>query len=74
MQNFVIKDMDMIKKKVELIESLTDIQIATKILEVLIRLIQDTKETDDIVDQYYKKLDCEISPLSSNVDLYIKLV
>lgn len=60
MQSFIIKDLDFLKKKVDLIESLSDIQIATKILD-------DTKDTNDIIDQYYRKLECNIEPLMTNV-------
>ena len=59
-QSFIIKDLDFLKKKVDLIESLSDIQIATKILD-------DTKDTNDIIDQYYRKLECNIEPLMTNV-------
>jgi len=61
MQSFLIKDLNLLKKKVELVESLSDIQIATKILD-------ETKETNDIIDQYYKRLECDITPLNSDVE------
>jgi poly [ADP-ribose] polymerase len=60
MSNFVIDTVEKLKEKVSMVESLSQIEVATKILD-------DAKDAEDLVDQYYKKLDCEIEQVDSNV-------
>jgi len=64
MSNFVIRDKITLKSKVDLIESLSDIEIATKILE--------EKLDDDLdpFDSYYKKLFCDIKYIPSEHSLH----
>lgn len=64
MSNFVIRDKITLKSKVDLIESLSDIEIATKILE--------EKLDDDLdpFDSYYNKLFCDIKHIPSEHSLH----
>jgi len=52
MANFLIDNKVKLKEKVDMIQSLTDIEIATKIVDE----IKDSEE--DIYETYYKKLNC----------------
>lgn len=62
MSNFVIDTVEKLKEKANMVESLSQIEVATKILD-------NTKDAEDIIDQYYKKLECEIEQVDSNVKL-----
>ena len=62
MSQFVINDKKKLHEKIEMLESLRDIEVATKILD-------ETKETntDSLFDNYYKKLNCEIRLIDKEV-------
>jgi poly [ADP-ribose] polymerase len=66
MANFVINNKVLIKEKVDMIESLSDIEIATKILE-------ESKSNDDVFDSYYKKLSCQIRHVKTNEKIHSTL-
>jgi len=59
MISHIIDDEEKLKKKVEMCQSLGEIEIATKIIE-------DNKEGNDLIDQYYQNLKCSIDPLDKN--------
>ena len=54
MINFAIDSQEKVKQKLEMLEALGDIEIATKIMKDL------GGDEDDIYDQHYKKLSCDI--------------
>jgi len=56
MSNFVINTLDKLQAKVDMVESLGQIEITSKIIE-------DSKNKDDIIGQQYKKLNCDIKPI-----------
>lgn len=56
MSNFTINNKERLKEKINMIESLTDMKIATNILE--------TKSGGVPVDEHYQKLKCAIQPIS----------
>jgi poly [ADP-ribose] polymerase len=64
MANFVINNTTMVKEKIDMLDSLGDIEIATKIMD-------ETKEDEDtsIYDTYYKKLNCAINHIKPGVIL-----
>lgn len=65
MENFILNTKEKLKAKIEMIESLGDITIATKI-------ISDEKEDDEnkLLFSYYKKLHCEIKPINPKEKIY----
>ena len=68
MSNFALNTLDKIKEKVNMLDSLSQIEIATKILN-------DTKDyDDDLIEHHYIKLDCEIRPIENNVNLFINFL
>ena len=69
MVNFIIDTKEKLKAKIEMIESLSDITIATKI-------IGDEKDEDDenqLLFSYYKKLNCTIRHIDPKEEIYDKL-
>ena len=66
MQNFIISSKQKLKDKIELLQSLADIQIASKMLE-------DLKADENEFDANYKKLQINMSPLDKDV-LFHKIV
>lgn len=66
MSNFVLNTLEKLKEKVNMVDSLSQIEIATKILN-------DTKDSDNVIEQHYNKLDCEINPIDKNVIFLINL-
>lgn len=65
MSNFVINTSEKLKSKVEMLESLADMKIATNILE--------TSVEGNPVDGHYKKLDCKLTALDHS-DPVFKLI
>lgn len=64
MINFLIKDEETVKKKLEMLQSIEDIQVATKILE-------DKKDKDEnLIDHNYKKLKTDIKPVDRKSEEY----
>lgn len=66
MSNFAIKTKQQLKEKLEMLESLRDIEVATKILE-------ETRQNDNksLLDEYYNKLFCQILPLTREVITFL---
>jgi len=63
MSNFIIDNDKILKEKIDLLESLGNIEIATKI-------IKEAEGKDDIIDQHYQKLNCKIDYIPENTDLH----
>jgi len=59
----VIKTSEMLRAKMNMLESLADIEIATK-------LLKETEDSDNIVDANYTKLKCEIRALDTTSEEY----
>ncbi|XP_048337120.1 poly [ADP-ribose] polymerase 1 isoform X1 [Ziziphus jujuba] len=59
----VIRDEDIFKSKVKMLEALQDIEIAS-------RLVGFDGDTDESIDDKYKKLRCEVVPLSHDSEDY----
>lgn len=60
MSMFVIKTPQQLKEKIQMIENLSDMKIASS-------LISGTTESgDSIIDQHYKKLNCRLTPVEKN--------
>lgn len=64
MSNFVLDNKIKLKEKVDMIESLSDIQIATKIVDEI------KENQEDIYETYYKKLGCNIRHIKSHENIY----
>jgi len=60
MSNFILDSEKKVKDKLEMLQSISDIQIATKLLE-------DASKSDNVVDDHYEKLKCTITPIPSSV-------
>ena len=69
MSNFIIRDKETLKEKMDLIQSLIDIQIAHKIVETNIK--EDKEE--NLVDQNYAQLKCKIRTMNSSETMYQKI-
>jgi len=57
MSNFILDAKDKVKTKIDMLQSIQDIQIATKILE------DNSGDSDNMIDANYQKLKCELKPL-----------
>lgn len=66
MSNFIINNNEKVKQKVEMLENLADMKIATNILEATV--------SGSPVDSHYEKLDCKITPLEKKDPIYDILV
>lgn len=60
MINFILDDDEKVKKKLDMLAAISDMKITTKLLE-------NSNVDEDIIDQNYKKLGCEIQALEKNV-------
>ncbi|KAJ4768136.1 Poly [ADP-ribose] polymerase [Rhynchospora pubera] len=60
MSEFVIDSPQKLKEKLDLVEALGEIEIATKLLE------EETDVEDDPIYTRYKQLKCELTPLETN--------
>ncbi len=60
MINFIIDDDEKVKKKIEMLDAISDMKITTKLLE-------NQNATDNVIDQNYKKLGCDITVVEKNV-------
>jgi len=56
----IIRDHDLLKQKLQMVEALADIEIATKLLKV------SSGGRDNPIDVHYQKLKCGITPLATN--------
>uniref|UniRef100_A0A7I4FF06 Poly [ADP-ribose] polymerase n=2 Tax=Physcomitrium patens TaxID=3218 RepID=A0A7I4FF06_PHYPA len=64
MQNFIIDTPQKLKHKLEMVEALGEIEVATKLLS------NDNDEDDDPAYTHYKRLNCEMEPLDTTSDEY----
>lgn len=60
MYNFILDSEKKVKDKLEMLQSIADIQIATKLLE-------DVSKSENLLDDHYQKLKCTIDPISPSV-------
>ncbi len=65
MSNFAIKTIEHLKEKLDMLESLRDIGVATRIREEV-----RENEEQNILDDYYKKIFCRIDPVPIEVIHY----
>lgn len=63
MEHFVIKDMETVKQKLDLLDSLRQVQIAHK-------LNKEENKSDNAVDSSYAKLNCEFEVVDPKSDEY----
>jgi poly [ADP-ribose] polymerase 2/3/4 len=61
MIEFVIDDDKKVKNKLEMLQSIEDIQVATRILD------QGSGKDESIIESNYKKLNTELNPLDRKV-------
>lgn len=59
MSQFIIDTVQKLKKKLEMVEALGEIEVATKLL------VNDTPEDEDPAYTHYKRLNCELQPLDT---------
>lgn len=57
MRNFVIKDAITLKKKIDMVQSLSDIEIAKRVLS------RPTEIVKNPIDEHYEQLKCELLPV-----------
>lgn len=60
MRNFIIDTQPKLKRKLEMVEALGEIEVATKLLE------SGGEDEDDPVYTHYEKLNCSLEPLEHN--------
>jgi len=65
MSEFIIDTDKMVKEKLEMLGSLEDIQIATKLLDEA-----SGGGEENLIDTNYKKLKCDIQPIDRNVNYF----
>lgn len=63
MYNFILDSEKKVKEKLDMLQSISDIQIATKLLE-------DASKSENLIDDHYQKLKCKIVPLDPAVKLF----
>jgi poly [ADP-ribose] polymerase len=64
MSEFIIETKDEVKKKLEMLGSLEDIQVATKLLD------QGSGSEDSLIDANYGKLKCDITPIDRKSETF----
>mmetsp|Transcript_52481 Transcript_52481/g.60021 ORF Transcript_52481/g.60021 Transcript_52481/m.60021 type:complete len:650 (-) Transcript_52481:186-2135(-) len=64
MHHYLINSAEKLEKKLEMINSLREMQVANKILN------ESGDEVDNAIDHYYKKLNCKIQPVAASSDEY----
>lgn len=57
MSNFILDTEEKVKSKLDMLQSLSDMQVATKILD------QGTSPEENILDANYRKLECKLKPI-----------
>ena len=71
MANFIIDNMEKVKEKIDMISSLSDMKITLKILE---NVDEDKEEYENQeekqLNDYYKKLNCDIRSISKDEKIY----
>jgi hypothetical protein len=60
MINFILDTEEKVKLKLDMLAAISDMKITTKLLE-------NHNDEEDIVDQNYKKLSCDIQAVDKNV-------
>ena len=74
MANFIIDTIEKVKEKIDMISTLSDMKITLKILE---NVDEDKEEYENQeekqLNDYYKKLNCDIKPISKNDKIYTTL-
>jgi poly [ADP-ribose] polymerase len=68
MSNFVINTPKKLKEKIEMIESLADIKLATKFISS-----GDDSDANEI-DEHYKRLNCDLTPIDKSEKKYKMIV
>lgn len=58
MIEFILDDEEKVKEKLNMLQALTDMKLTTKMLS------QGGNQDEDILDQNYKKLNCNLKPLN----------
>ncbi|EES02927.1 hypothetical protein BDA96_03G167900 [Sorghum bicolor] len=64
MSEFIIDTPEILKAKLEMVEALGEIEIATKLLE------DDSSDQDDLLYARYKQLRCDFTPLEADSEEY----
>lgn len=64
MSNFIIKTEEELKKKIEVLDTLKDMTVASKIIK------EGKKAAENPADAHYKELECELVPLEPQSDRY----
>ncbi len=67
MRLFVIKDREMLKHKLEMLQSLGDIEIASRLIEELSKDKDQDKDKGNELNANYTKLHCNILALEKEV-------
>lgn len=70
MQNFVIKTKEMLQQKIDLIQNLIDIKIATKIVKGKKGEEKKKKAATNPLDDKYDALNCDLSSLAESSEEY----
>ncbi|KAF6773541.1 hypothetical protein AHF37_07797 [Paragonimus kellicotti] len=60
----LLRTIDEVKEKLELLQALDDIEFAIKVLKT------DTTSTQNVLDQRYKQLECDLKPLESTTSMF----
>ena len=66
MANFILDTDKKVKEKLEMLASLEDIQIATKLLDE-----GKNSSEDSLIDSNYAKLKCGLTPCDSKVKIFL---
>lgn len=66
MYNFILDSEKKVKEKLDMLQSISDIQIAT-------RLLEDASKSDNLIDDHYQKLKCTMIPLDHSVPIHLIL-
>jgi poly [ADP-ribose] polymerase len=67
MSNFIINNKDILKNKIEMIDSLINMKVVTKIID---DENKNQNDENDLISIYYNKLHCEIKHISPNEKIY----
>ncbi|TGZ69293.1 hypothetical protein CRM22_003812 [Opisthorchis felineus] len=60
----LLRTMDEVKEKLELLEALDDIEFAVNMMK------KDKKPTQNLIDSQYQRLECELKPIESDHPVY----
>lgn len=69
MANFAIDSIKKLKEKMEMIDSLSEIEIATKILAEC----EEEQDEIDMLNSHYNKLKCEIKTVHRTVIIFLQI-